>query len=188
MYSRRRQALLVAYTGALTALLAAGSWISLPFIPVPFTLQTLVIFLAGGLMGRYAVAPVSLYLAMGAMNLPVFHSGTAGIGVFLGPTGGYLVGFLPAALLSGIGYERRSWIARWGGMAGGLAALYACGVAWLAYSTSLAMPVALLLGAVPFIPGDILKAAAAYVVTERIERLKAGKHTMISHGMLGDRE
>ncbi|MCU0632274.1 MAG: biotin transporter BioY [Methanolinea sp.] len=172
MHLRRQHALFIAQTGAFTAFLAAGSWISIPFIPVPLTLQTLFLFLAGGIMGRYAVAPVSLYLVMGAMNLPVFHSGTAGIGVFLGPTGGYLVGFLPAALLSGLGFERSSWLPRCAGMAAGLTSLYACGVVWLSLSSGLTLPVAILLGAVPFLPGDILKAAVAYTVTGRIARLK----------------
>jgi len=177
MYRRRQRALFIAHTGAFSAFLAAGSWISIPFIPVPITLQTLFLFLAGGIMGRYAVAPVSLYIAMGAMNLPVFHGGSAGIGVFLGPTGGYLLGFLPAALLAGLGFERTSWVIRCTGMAAGLVALYACGVAWLSISTGLTLPVAILLGVVPFIPGDILKAAVAYTVTGRIARLKEKKYT-----------
>ncbi|OPX75462.1 MAG: BioY family protein [Methanoregulaceae archaeon PtaU1.Bin059] len=176
MNLRRYRALSIAHTGAFTALLAAGSWISIPFVPVPFTLQTLFLFLAAGIMGRYAVVPVSLYLLMGAMNLPVFHSGTAGIGVFLGPTGGYLAGFIPAALLAGIGYECRPRVARYAGMAAGLCALYACGVGWLSLSTGLSLEMALLLGAVPFIPGDIMKAAVASLVTDRIARLRAGKH------------
>ena len=176
MSLRRYRALSIAHTGAFTALLAAGSWISIPFVPVPFTLQTLFLFLAAGIMGRYAVVPVSLYLLMGAMNLPVFHSGTAGIGVFLGPTGGYLAGFIPAALLAGIGYECRPRVARYAGMAAGLCALYACGVGWLSLSTGLSLEMALLLGAVPFIPGDIMKAAVASLVTDRIARLRAGKH------------
>lgn len=175
MNVRRQRALFIAHTGAFTALLAAGSWISIPFVPVPITLQTLFLFLAGGVMGRYAVAPVSLYLAMGAMNLPVFHGGSAGIGVFLGPTGGYLAGFLPAALLSGLGFERKPPVLRWSGMAAGLVALYTCGVAWLSISSGLAIPIAVILGVLPFIPGDILKAAAAYAVTVRMERIRESR-------------
>ena len=176
MNLRRQHALSIAYTGAFTAFLAAGSWISIPFVPVPFTLQTLFLFLAAGLMGRYSVAPVSLYLLMGAMNFPVFHSGTSGIGVFLGPTGGYLLGFIPAAFLSGLGYERKLRLARYGGMAAGLCALYACGVAWLSLSTGLSLEMAILLGAIPFLPGDILKAVVASLATDRIARLKSGMH------------
>lgn len=171
MHLRRQRALFIARTGAFSAFLAAGSWISIPFIPVPLTLQTLFLFLAGGIMGRYAVAPVALYLVMGALNLPVFHSGSAGMGVFLGPTGGYLLGFLPAAFLSGLGYEHSSRISRCAGMAAGLVSLYACGTAWLSFSSGLTLPMALLLGVVPFIPGDVLKAAAAYAITDRIFRM-----------------
>lgn len=180
MNLRRQRALFIAYTGSFTALFAAGSWISIPFVPVPFTLQTLFLFLAAGIMGRYAVAPVTLYLFMGAMNLPVFHSGTAGIGVFMGPTGGYLAGFLPAVFLAGIGFEQKLRLARYAGMAAGLGTLYAFGVAWLSLSTGLSPEMAILIGAVPFLPGDILKAAVASLVTDRIIRLKTGKHSGIT--------
>lgn len=180
MNLRRQRALFLANTGAFSAFLAAGSWISIPFLPVPLTLQTLFLFLAGGVMGRYAVAPVSLYLLMGAMNFPVFHSGSAGIGVFLGPTGGYLLGFLPAALISGLGFERDSWSIRCSGMALGLVALYACGVAWLSFSSGLAIPVALIIGTLPFLPGDILKAAVAYAVNCRIVRMREKKRLKFS--------
>lgn len=183
---RRQRALFIAQTGAFSAFLAAGSWISIPFIPVPITLQTLFLFIAAGVMGRYAVAPVALYLVMGALNFPVFHGGTAGIGVFLGPTGGYLLGFLPAALLSGIGFEHSSRIARCGGMAVGLISLYGCGVAWLWFSSGLTLATALLLGAAPFIPGDILKSALAYAVTDRIRRMKGCNQNGVPREGQGD--
>lgn len=171
MLSGRERALFIAHTGTFAALLAAGSWISVPFIPVPLTLQTLFLFLAAGFMGRYAVAPVLLFLLLGALNFPVFHNGAAGIGVFLGPTGGYLLGFVPAAFVSGMCYERSSWQARWAGMGAGASLYYACGIAWLAYSSGLSLPAAIVVGAVPFVPGDLLKAFAAYTVTNRVSRI-----------------
>lgn len=171
MLSGRERALFIAHTGTFAALLAAGSWISIPFVPVPLTLQTLFLFLAAGFMGRYAVAPVLLFLLLGALNFPVFHNGAAGIGVLLGPTGGYLLGFVPAAFVSGMCYEHRSWQARWAGMGAGASIYYACGIAWLAYSSGLSLPAAILVGAVPFVPGDLLKAFAAYTVTNRVSRI-----------------
>lgn len=169
--SGRERALFITHTGTFAALLAAGSWVSVPFVPVPLTLQTLFLFLAAGFMGRYAVAPVTLFLLLGALNFPVFHNGAAGIGVFLGPTGGYLIGFFPAAFVSGICYEYRSWQVRWAGMGAGAFIYYACGIAWLAYSSGLSLPAAILVGALPFIPGDLLKAFAAYTVTSRVSRV-----------------
>jgi biotin transport system substrate-specific component len=171
MSSGRERALLIVHTGTFAALLAAGSWVSVPFIPVPLTLQTLFLFLAAAFMGRYAVAPVLLFLLLGALNFPVFHNGAAGIGVFLGPTGGYLLGFVPAAFVSGICYEYHSWQVRWAGMGAGACIYYACGIAWLAHSSGLSLPATVLVGVVPFVPGDLLKAFAAYTVKERVSRI-----------------
>lgn len=97
---------LIAFTAAFTGLIAIGSWISIPFVPVPLTLQTLFVILSGAVMGRYAAYPTGLYILMGALNIPVFHSGTAGLAVLLGPTGGYVLGFLPGALATGLAYEQ----------------------------------------------------------------------------------
>ncbi|MFY1645407.1 biotin transporter BioY, partial [Methanoculleus bourgensis] len=85
----KHRAQILAYSGTFIALIAAGSWISIPLPPVPLTLQTLFVLLAGVVMQRYAVIPVALYVLLGAANLPVFHNGTAGLGVLLGPTGGF---------------------------------------------------------------------------------------------------
>lgn len=174
MQFRRQRAQLVARTGAFAALLAAGAWISIPFLPVPITLQTLFIFLAGGVMGWRAVYPALLYLVMGVMNLPVFHNGTAGIGVLLGPTGGYLVGFVFAAFLTGIAFERDSVYCQIGGLAAGIGAIYFFGAGWLHLSSGISLSLAILMGVVPFIPGDVLKAAAALVISRRIRKLRGG--------------
>src|SRR5512136_390785 len=95
----------IGYSAVFIGLITLGSWISVPWIPVPFTLQTLFVLLAGAVMKRYAVIPVSLYVILGALGLPLFHNGIAGIGVLLGPTGGYLIGFIFAALATGLAYE-----------------------------------------------------------------------------------
>ena len=104
----KHRAQILAYSGTFVALIAAGSWISIPLPPVPLTLQTLFVLLAGVVMRRYAVIPVGLYVLLGAANLPIFHNGTAGLGVLLGPTGGFLIGFVPAALITGLAYEQES--------------------------------------------------------------------------------
>jgi len=85
-----------------SAVLAASAQVSLPMWPVPATLQTLAVLLLGALGGsRMGVAAVLLYLAEGAMGLPVFSHGTAGPAVLAGPTGGFLIGFLAAAWIAG---------------------------------------------------------------------------------------
>ena len=124
--------------------------------------------LAGTVMKRSAVIPVGLYVMMGAAGLPVFHNGTAGIGVLLGPTGGYLVGFVVAALITGVAYEFHQEFARISGLVLATAAVYICGVAWLVYSTGLGLAPAVAAGVIPFIAGDCIKAGAAFLIARRL--------------------
>jgi biotin transport system substrate-specific component len=141
------------------ALLAQAA-IPLPFSPVPITGQTLGVLLAGLLLGsRRGAACLLVYLAEGALGLPVFAGGTAGPAVLVGPTAGYLAGFVLAAYLVGRMAER-GWDRSYGGtflaMLLGNLAIYACGVTWLAlYLGDFGR--ALVGGLLPFIPGDLLK-------------------------------
>ncbi|NLM29169.1 MAG: biotin transporter BioY [Methanomicrobiales archaeon] len=164
----KHRAQILAYSGTFIALIAAGSWISIPLPPVPLTLQTLFVLLAGIIMQRYAVIPVGLYILLGAANLPVFHNGTAGLGVLLGPTGGFLLGFLPAVLIVGIAYENESPKIRIAGLIAATCMIYLFGVVWLSWSASIPLLQAALLGVAPFLIGDALKAAAAYTIGKRI--------------------
>ena len=166
--------------------LTAGAWLSAPFYPVPLTMQTLAVLLVGGLLGpRLGVSAVAAYLAVGAMGAPVFHNGLGGLAVLAGPTGGYLVGFLPAAFLMGLAAQRvRSHRSDRGGYAqqvamarrtrsihdilvlsmGALlagAAIYAVGLPWLSVFTGSSLSQAAAVGAVPFLLGDLLKTAVA---------------------------
>jgi biotin transport system substrate-specific component len=157
-----------AYSAVFIGLITVGGWISIPFYPVALTLQTLFVLLAGAVMRRKAVIPVGLYVVLGILGLPVFHNSVAGIGVLLGPTGGYLMGFVVAALVVGLAYERKSGALQVIGLAGATVVIYACGVAWLMYSMKMALAPALVAGVLPFIPGDIVKAAAAYTIAKRL--------------------
>ena len=168
MYGDERRSHLVSLTAAFVALIAVGGWVSLPIPPVPVTLQTFFILLAAIVMGRYAVLPVFVYLLLGVLNMPVFHNGLAGIGVLMGPTGGYLIGFIPAVLLAGVAFEQNNKIIRAGGIAAATLIIYLFGVTWMSYSTGMALAQAVLLGVVPFIAGDVLKGIAAFIIGERI--------------------
>jgi len=168
MFGDLARARLIAGTAAFIGLIALGSWISIPFFPVPLTLQTLFVLLAAAVLHRYAVIPVSLYLLLGALGLPLFHNGVAGIGVLLGPTGGYLLGFIPAALFAGLAYEHRSAGIRVAGIVAATLAIYTCGIAWLMFSTGLTLVPAVTLGVLPFIPGDGVKAFAAWRIGGRL--------------------
>lgn len=159
---------ILAYSGTFVALIAAGSWISVPLPPVPLTLQTLFVLLSGIVMKRYAVIPVALYVLLGTAGLPVFHNGTAGLGVLLGPTGGFLAGFIPAALIVGLAYEHESPKSRITGLIAAIILIYAFGVAWLVYSASLSLYQAVLVGVAPFVVGAVVKVIAAYAIGKRV--------------------
>jgi biotin transport system substrate-specific component len=168
MFGDLRRSRIVAYSAAFIALITMGSWVSIPFFPVPITLQTMFVLLAGAVMKRYAVIPVSLYVLFGAIGLPVFHNGIAGIGVLLGPTGGYLIGFIPAALIVGIAYEQRSRLVRLAGLATGTMVILISGALWLCHSTGMLPVAALIGGVVIFLPGDAVKAGATYLIAQRL--------------------
>ena len=144
----------------MAALITVGSWLSLPIGPVPLTLQTFFIMLAGIWLGpRHGLYACLLFLAAGCLGLPVFAGGKAGAGVLLGPTGGFLIGYLPLVLLSGL-TDTRLWrnIAL---LVAGSLILYALGVWRLMTVLNLTLPAAFSMGALPFLPGDALKIAAA---------------------------
>ena len=168
MHGNPERTALLAGTATFVALMAAGAWAAIPVGPVPVTLQTFFLLLAAPVMKRRAVVPAAVYLLLGALNLPVFHAGLSGIGVLLGPSGGFLIGFVPAAAVAGLAYETRSRGIRIAGLAGATAVIYACGVAWLLLSAGLTLPAAFLVGVLPFLPGDALKIAAVFLLGERL--------------------
>jgi biotin transport system substrate-specific component len=149
--------------GTLFIALSAQIAIPLPFSPVPVTGQTLAVLLTGALLGsRRGGLCLLAYLVEGIVGLPVFAGGKAGLAHLLGPTGGYLVGFIAAAYITGLLAER-GWDRRMGttllAMLLGNAVIYAFGLSWLSVFTGIGK--ALSLGFYPFISGDILKLAVA---------------------------
>jgi len=168
MFGDLQKSRTIAYSAAFIGLISLGAWVSIPFFPVPLTLQTLFVLLAGAVMKRYAVIPVSLYVLLGALGLPVFHTGVAGLGILLGPTGGYLMGFIFAAFVVGLAYEHEAVIIHITGLLAGTAIIYICGIAWLMYSLNLGFIPAILSGVIPFIPGDAIKIFAAFMIAKRL--------------------
>jgi len=147
-------------------LIAVGAQVALPLpgSPVPVTLQTFAVLLLALLLGpRRSTAAVALYLAEGLAGMPVFTPGaTLGFARLAGPTGGYLLGFLPAAWLVGTlaqrGLDRRVPTALLT-MALGMAVILASGVAWLAWFAG--FEYAIQAGLIPFLPGEAAKIAVA---------------------------
>jgi biotin transport system substrate-specific component len=151
-----------------SALIALSAWIAvpLPFSPVPVTGQTFAVLLVGSALGaRRGAAAAVAYLAEGVSGLPVFAGGAAGPHVFLGPTGGYLVGFVLGAWLAGVlaerGFDRRP-ITTVLSMALGNIAILVPGLLWLARFVGGSR--VLELGLYPFLPGDVVKIALAAAV------------------------
>lgn len=161
----RNLAVRVAIAVAGSALLAISAKVQVPFYPVPFTMQTLVVLMLGMTLGsRLAFATLALYLAEGLAGLPVF-AGTPekgiGLAYMTGPTGGYLLGYLIAAALTGWLAERgfdRSLPKAALALAIGNLAIYVPGLLWLGAIIGWDKPV-LQYGLIPFLAGDVLKFA-----------------------------
>jgi biotin transport system substrate-specific component len=168
MFGDLQRSRTIAYSAAFIGLIALGSWISLPVGNIPFTIQTLFVLLAGIIMHRYGAIPVLLYVILGVLGLPLFHNGMAGIGVLLGPSGGYLIGFIFAALITGLAWEHKSRVIRIAGIIAATAVIYLFGVTWLMYSLQFGFIPAIVTGVLPFIPGDVIKGAAAYLIGKRL--------------------
>jgi biotin transport system substrate-specific component len=163
----------VLFVTVLTAVAAQVSF-PLPFTPVPFTLQPMIVLVGGAALGaRLGFTSQALYLLAGIAGLPVFAaSGTLPQGFLrlLGPTGGFLMAYPFAAFVAGNlaerGFDRR-YLTSVLAMAAGLGLVFACGVTWLAFfaaPTALGLPRALELGLYPFVGVDILKILLAAAV------------------------
>jgi biotin transport system substrate-specific component len=162
---------MMVFASLLAALMAAGAYLAVPIGPVPIVMQNMFVFLAGLLLGgRWGLASVAVYLLAGACGLPVFAGGLGGIGRIIGPTGGYLIGYLPAVFI--IGYLSGKRNVRIGldilAMICGTAIVYACGVSWLKILTGMTWSKTLAVGMYPFLIGDALKIAAAALIAKAI--------------------
>ena len=153
----------------------------MPFVPVPLTLQTLGVMLAGLILSpRLAALAMLLYVVLALVGFPVLPGGRGGLAVFAGPTGGFILGFIPGAfVVSWLAACRLSetttaaMIARNFGAAvfGGAIVVYAIGVPWLAMVTGMTIDRALM-AVVVFLPGDLVKAVVATIVALRVAKLQ----------------
>ena len=165
--SSSEQLQMMVYASLFAALTAVGAFLAIPIGPVPIVLQNMFVYLAGLLLGsRWGLASIGVYLLAGACGLPVFAGGLGGIGRIIGPTGGYLVGYLPTVYLIGklsarsnprVIYDVLAMIC-------GSVALYACGITWLKIVTGMTLAKTLAVGMLPFLIGDALKIVAAAAI------------------------
>jgi len=162
------------YASLLGAATAAGAYIIIPLPPVPITLQTLFLGLAGTLLGaRLAALSQVVYILLGVIGLPVFAGGKAGLGVLIGPTGGYLVGFVLGGYVVGKiveQFENPKWVVLTLSLVAGFLAVYLMGVIQLSLVANLPIKTAVVVGVLPFLIGDTLKIVAAVSITIQLRR------------------
>ncbi|WP_312648525.1 biotin transporter BioY [Aminipila sp.] len=160
-YSKTTNFILCAIFAAITGA-TAGIIIPLPFTPVPMTLATLAVMLAGGVLGsKYGSLSMIVYVLLGAFGAPVYHGYTGGFDKLIGPTGGYLIGYILTAFITGIIIEminkKNNLYINVVAMSLGLSACYILGTLWFMFSTSTPLWTALVSCVFPFLIGDVLK-------------------------------
>ena len=174
--SNTRNLVLCAMCAAITCILAP---LSIPMAGgVPISLATFAVMLAGVLLGGSLGAISQLiYVLLGAVGLPVFAGWTGGLGNILGMTGGYIIGYIPCAWLTGLIYKKFGSKAKKSvkilfmvlGMVAGTIALYVIGTAWFMFVTGMNLTSSLAACVIPFIPGDFIKMAAVVLISLPLE-------------------
>ena len=169
----------------ITAVICVLGPLAIPIGPVPISLGVLGILLGVYILGaRKGTLACLLYLLIGLVGLPVFSGFTGGAAKLLGPTGGYLIGYIPLALIAGCFVDRfyQNIPVQVFGMILGIAVLYLFGTVWLAHQADLTFGAALAAGVLPFIPFDLGKLAVSVVLG------RAVRNALIRAGILSGRE
>lgn len=169
-----RRTRMMTLSALFAALCAVCAQIQIPLQPVQINLALLAVHMAAAMLPpRYAALSLGTYLLMGAMGLPVLTGFRGGIGVLLDRTGGYMLSYLPCAVLE-------SWLMHQGqmkrlrmclAMALGTLLCYAAGTAWFMLLTATPLWTCLTLCVLPFVPGDAVKIAAAVYIAGRLKRV-----------------
>ena len=162
-------------TAVMAALICIAGPLTIAAGPVPLSLATFAVMLAGAVLGKkWGTAAAGLYLLIGIIGIPVFSGFSGGFQKLAGVTGGYLAGYLPCAFFAGLGAERaeregRKWMLP-AMMVLGTAALYTVGTAWFMIQTGNGLGAALGLCVLPFLPGDAAKIAAVTVIAPAVKK------------------
>ena len=176
MKSTSRDLVLCAFCAAVTCILAP---ISVPLAgEVPISLATFAVLLSGILLGgRLGALSQLIYVLLGSVGVPVFAGWTGGIGITLGMTGGYIIGYIPMAFIAGFLYFRfgrnssgfRKYAAMFISMFIATAVLYLIGTAWFIAQTKMTLAASMAACVIPFLPGDLIKIIAVMLVAPPIE-------------------
>lgn len=168
--------------GLFAAIMTICSYITIPlgFTPVPINMATLGVFLCGGILGaKYGTISEVVYVLLGAIGVPVFSGFRGGVSVLVGPTGGYIIGYIAAALIVGLILDRcaknsngaKAYAIPAAAMALGLIACYLLGTLWFIISTGTGIWASLVACVFPFLPGDIIKIIAASILVRKLRPL-----------------
>ena len=170
--SRSIQTYAMVSTALMTAVTCILAPLSVPIGPVPISFTNLAIYLSLYLLDwKRGTLSYFLYLLIGFAGLPVFSGFTGGVAKLAGPTGGYIVGFIPMAIIAGIVIDhcQKRWIQLLG-MIVGTAICYALGTAWFCISASYTVGAALTVCVIPFIPADLIKMVIAMLLGPEIKK------------------
>ncbi len=187
-----RELILVSLFAAMTCILSIFL-IPLPFTPVPITLQIMGVALSGAILGaRLGFYSLTLYTFLGITGLPVFAGGGSGLGALLGPTGGYIFGFMAGAYVIGhltqLGYQKFSqgkiskYVIQLTAMAMGILVVYTFGSLQLMAVTGMSLTQSVATGALPFLIPDLLKISAAAFVAVALRESLIKAHLISASG------
>ncbi|GAB3912643.1 biotin transporter BioY [Microlunatus endophyticus] len=182
--SSTRNTVLIAVFAALIAAMGLIPPITLGIIPVPITLQTLGVMVAGALLGPVrGMLSAVIVVVLSLLGLPILSGGRGGLGVLVGPTGGYLIGWIPGALVTGLivkywAIRRSSPAMRYvavtvAAIVGGIVVIYAIGVPWTSVVSGLPLRTSAI-GSLTFVPGDLIKAVITAIVAVTVHRSYRG--------------
>lgn len=172
----------LAITAVMAAVIAAVSPFAIPIGPISLSLCTLVLYITPYILGwqRGALATL-VFILLGVVGMPVFTGFQGGLGKVMGPTGGYIAGYIPLVIITGLAIQLfpKNRVLQFLGMIAGTAVLYALGTAWFCVQSQSDLQKALTLCVFPFIPGDLIKMIIAMAAGPELrERLvKANIHT-----------
>lgn len=170
--ARNKKVYTMAVIALMTAITCIVAPLSIPIGPVPISLTNFAIYLALYILGwKKGTVSYLLYLLIGLVGVPVFSGFTGGIGKLLGPTGGYIIGFIPMAIIAGIVIDKfsRRWI-QFAGLIVGTAVCYAFGTAWYCLQSGTNAAAALSLCVIPFIPVDLIKMIITIIAAPKIRK------------------
>lgn len=160
------------YCALMAAVLCVISPLSIPVGAVPISLATLGVMLAGALLGaQLGTLSVLIYLVLGWVGLPVFAGYSSGFTCLFGPTGGYMIGYLFLAFLTGFLYKKKTLSYLVGSILVGELVLYLLGTIWFMFVAQTSLVSALTICVLPFIPGDIAKIVLVCLLLPQLEKV-----------------